>query len=217
MDMVVVVQWTCGYSVEWNGCGHGCSMDVVVQWFSLINDCVCSVVVVVQCMWSWMFNGCRHGCSVDVVVQWLWFNGCGCSVVVQWMWSWLFNGCGCSILWLWFSGCGFSMDVVVQWTWLWLFNWYGCGYSIDMVMVFHWMWLWLFSGHEHGCSMGVDVVVQALKKRLQERLRQKEETLAKLHEQQLNDELSSCASSTAAKLRRIAIKHKHMVEMEQFR
>ena len=58
---------------------------------------------------------------------------------------------------------------------------------------------------------------QALKKRLQERLKQKEESLTQLFEQQLNDELSTCASTTAAKLRRVAIKHKHMVEMQQFR
>ena len=41
--------------------------------------------------------------------------------------------------------------------------------------------------------------------------------LAQLHEQQLNEELSACASNVAAKLRRAAIKTRHMVEMEQFR
>ena len=57
---------------------------------------------------------------------------------------------------------------------------------------------------------------QALRRRLQERLAQKEANLTSMQEQQIKD-AGAGGNTPAARIRRVALKHKHVMEMEQFR
>ena len=70
---------------------------------------------------------------------------------------------------------------------------------------------------EWECEMESMWWCQVLKKKLQERLRQKEEALSRLHEQQLAEAVHGCATSFALKIRRVILTQKHIMEMEQFR
>ena len=62
------------------------------------------------------------------------------------------------------------------------------------------------------------MVVKELKERLQARLRQKEEHLKQLQQQELKEAAQTMSGSRpAAKLRQAALATRHMLDMEKFR
>ncbi len=58
--------------------------------------------------------------------------------------------------------------------------------------------------------------LQAMRARLEARLKQKEAQMSKLQENQLREAVGK-ANTPAAKMRRLALMQKHMLEMERFK
>jgi hypothetical protein len=59
--------------------------------------------------------------------------------------------------------------------------------------------------------------MQLLKQRLKERLDQREKSMIASQDRELQDIISAAPNKTAAKIKRMMLIHKHMVNMEKFR
>ena len=56
-----------------------------------------------------------------------------------------------------------------------------------------------------------------LRKKLQERLKQKEDQMSRVQNAEINESLAALGNTPAAKMRKAALMTKHMLEVEKFR